>query len=992
MKYIYLKTFFLLMFISTLTVSIAQNNHNHKDNGHVQGKTCFSDEINKAYLDKMNLHEYAKQIRLETQAIADQRKLNKSTSAIRTVAIVVHVINNPNNTNDPYVSDGAIYSMIDILNEDFTRTNADATDTRAIFTGVADDAEINFCLALVDPNGAATTGIVRVSTTEDYYDVNTEADEMKFADGAPVTSGTGTTGSGDPAWDTNTYLNIWIANITNGAGSGTAGYAYLPISAGGAHDGLVLDADIGIGIVYGQPSRTATHEIGHYFGLLHTWGDGTMTCANDDGHADTPESSDNNMSVSNCSPTTPPNSCNAGAPGDLPDQYENYMSYASCQNMFSADQTNFMNGTLDGVRSTLLGNNYCSTINADFTANITTVTAGNSVVFTDASNSMSTITSWAWSFTGGSPSTKNTQGPHIITYSSPGLYTVSLTISDGTSVNTETKTQYINVLMPTTLTANFQANQTTILAGTTIDFTDLSLNGPTSWDWVFNGAATTTSTTQHPTGIQYDNIGDYTVELSVSDGTINDSEIKIDYIHVVDSSNLPEADFISDYTVIPAGTAINFTNLSSGTISSVQWTFTGSNTPTSTDYDPILIQYNTVGNYTVSLEVYNPIGADTLTKVAYIHVIDPTLYDTLHCGFQAISSRLIVAGDVVNFEDLTSGFPTDWYWEFDGAVTPTSSVQNPQGIAYNVPGFYEVRLMVTNGLFSDSVAKYQYIVVTDFPWPNPNGYCDTVTNIQSNEITIVPRHLGNSEWGYFPGHNSYNVTFYADRYVNYTFSSVSALFVPPSTIFSSDSEAKVKFVIWDADSITGLPGQELVSKQKNISSFTPNVYHSIEFDTPVEVNGIFYVGFQVFYDTPMDTFSVYMVENRGPNQPNTLYVKQGYDWHTPSQLLQDTLNTSLAIKVVGCLVNIEDELIDDNLVVYPNPTNGNVNLSFGDDVFIKNIDVKVYDLLGKQLNIGLNKNYSNNYEFNINNSPTGIYILNVRVNNSIITRKISVIK
>lgn len=632
-------------------------------------------------------------------------------------------------------------------------------------------------------------------------------------------------------------------------------------------------------------------------------------------------------------------------------------------------------------------------IHADFTESALNINVGSSVSFTDASTGPNPITTWDWSFSGGTPNTKNTQGPHSIVYNTAGDFDVSLTVGDGTHTDTETRIQRIHVVDPNALTADFIANQTTIVQGATVDFTDMSINGPvTSWSWTFNGAVTTTSTVQNPAAIQYNNVGTFDVALTVSDGTSNDTETKIGYINVLDSNNLPVADFIADFTVIPAGTSINFTNLSTGTIDSSQWTFTGAATTSSTAFSPSAITYNNIGDFPVTLEVYNVVGGDTLTKIAYIHVIDPASYDVLNCDFHAISSRLIVAGSSVNFEDLTTGFPSNWNWEFDGAVTPTSTTQNPQGIVYNTPGLYKVKLSVYNSLYSDSLSKTQYIVVTDYPWADPNGFCDTITNITNYEYTVYPRHLSSGHWGYFPGHNSYTVKAYADKYVNYTFSNISEMQVPVASIYKASSSARVKFTIWDKDSLTGMPGVELATKDVDISSFTPYLYHSVHFSPAPDINGEFFAGFQIYYTSPMDTFSIYMSQNRGAGGHNTIYAKKSTTWYTPSQLLGDTLNASLAIKLVGCLVDVEEMEINKSLKLYPNPTSNYVNIEISDDVFLNNYDIKLYDITGKQYNVDIINSYGNKFEVNVGSLPSGIYIFNIMFNNSVITKKVSIIR
>jgi hypothetical protein len=251
-----------------------------------------------------------------------------------TIPVVVHVVWNTAAENVPTATINAIIAE---LNADFGGTNSDINQVRPTFNGVVDNPGFQFCLAQVAPNGSATTGIVRVQTTDTWFNPDTETDNMKSAP------------TGSPAWDPSRYLNIWICDITSGATGGTitVGYAYLPVGGvvGTSIDGLVIDYDYGT-----QPgARTATHEIGHYFGLLHTFDD-EGACVNADGFVDTPTSNSPTFSCSNTNLTK----C-----GVLT-QYENFMDYSDCTVMFTAQQSAYMTSILNSERGDLLLNNACS--------------------------------------------------------------------------------------------------------------------------------------------------------------------------------------------------------------------------------------------------------------------------------------------------------------------------------------------------------------------------------------------------------------------------------------------------------------------------------------------------------------------------------------------------------------------------------------------------------------------------------------------------------
>jgi PKD repeat protein len=246
---------------------------------------------------------------------------------------------------------------------------------------------------------------------------------------------------------------------------------------------------------------------------------------------------------------------------------------------------------------------------ADFVANPTSGNLPLDVQFTDQSTG--TVYEWLWDFGDGETGTE--QSP-LHTYDTVGNYTVSLTVTGPDGSSSETKTNYIQVTEPA-LVADFIGNPTTGYKPLTVQFTDESTGYITSWSWSFGDGGT--STQQNPIHT-YNTTGDYTVSLTVfSHHSGSDTETKINYIHVVEPA--PVADFTGNPTTGDEPLTVQFTDLSTGSVTSWLWNFGDGGT--STQQNPPHT-YNAAGDYTVSLTVTGPGGSDSETKTEYIHV-DP---------------------------------------------------------------------------------------------------------------------------------------------------------------------------------------------------------------------------------------------------------------------------------------------------------------------------------------------------------------------------------
>ncbi len=292
----------------------------------------------------------------------------KIVGGVYQIPVVVHVIHNGeavgSGTN---VSYAAIQSQIDVLNEDFRRmfgTNGWNTNP------VGADTQIEFCLSKRRPDGSAfpngENGVNRINRTTANF--STPPYSTTYID---ATIKTYTYNNGTPTatrgWSPDKYMNIWLCNISGGI----LGYAQFPQSPlGGMGCGTPAAATDGVVFLYnsiGKSSvtsfagpynegRTATHEIGHWLGLRHIWGDGN--CSATDYCNDTPTAN-----AANYGCPTGQNSC-ATAPDQGPDMIENYMDYTDdlCMSVFTNDQKQRMRAVLEGspMRVALINSDACT--------------------------------------------------------------------------------------------------------------------------------------------------------------------------------------------------------------------------------------------------------------------------------------------------------------------------------------------------------------------------------------------------------------------------------------------------------------------------------------------------------------------------------------------------------------------------------------------------------------------------------------------------------
>ncbi len=613
------------------------------------------------------------------------------------VPVVVHVMHKGEAVGaGSNISEAAINQGIRELNDRFRKVPGSLGDGNGV------DVEMEFALAVRDPNGNCTNGIVRFDMTahNNYMNNGLNRNNINGMDEATLKALS--------RWTATEYYNIYLVSEidNNNCGSGIQGFAYFASAHGSAVDGMVQ-----LGCKFALSGNTTlTHEIGHAMNLYHTFeGDGgggncpanTACATTGDRCCDTPR---HRRSTSNCN-TGATNACTGGL-NDL--HVHNYMDYSSdlCQSEFTADQKTRATLALTVTRASFLEDNGNLSLVppgaavVDFTASSTAVCLGTPISFYDESFCIPNTglnggwlgMTFSWTFDNGvNPPVLSTNQNPTINFANPGTYSVTLTITDPFGTNTITKPAYVFIASgsPSVACVNGIQNVGNFGYGlTNVDFNTISNSTSPSNNGYSDFSCT--DITIVDVGMNYT----LSVDLSAGGSQQGFYEAYIDYD---DDGAFAAAEQIMS-GVLPGGSA---------------------NTVTAN----VLIPGTAVTNKLLRMRVIydqfslsGPCKANLFTGESedygvYINPNSPPVAD-----FNTNLTTLC-EGDSINFTDLSTNAPTQWAWNFTGGTPATSVLQNPTNVIYATAGTYQVQLIATNAFGSDTMVKVAYITVNSCAIP-----------------------------------------------------------------------------------------------------------------------------------------------------------------------------------------------------------------------------------------------------------------------------------
>ncbi|WP_435626687.1 PKD domain-containing protein [Candidatus Ferrigenium straubiae] len=368
-----------------------------------------------------------------------------------------------------------------------------------------------------------------------------------------------------------------------------------------------------------------------------------------------------------------------------------------------------------------------ATINAP-AANVT-VAQGGTVNFqgsgTDPNNNLPLT--YNWNFGGGAPNSTQ-QNPGAVMFNTAGAFTVTFTVTDSLGLASTPVTRVVTVTgagqQPVAIIEEPKQDRA-IVQGRPVEFHGRAQGGDDglSFNWSIPGG-TPASSTRNEVKVIFNAAGTFTASLTVTNRQGVASAPAMRAITVTPSPNAPVAIInapAANVTITQGGT-VNFQG--SGTDPdnrlplTYNWNF-GGGAPNSTQQNPGMVMFNTVGTFTVTFTVTDNRGlvSASVTRVVTVTPVNQAPTATINAPADNVT---IAQGGTVNFQgsgvDPDNNLPLTFNWDFGGGA-PNSTQQNPGAVTFNTAGAFTVTFTVTDSLGLSSAAVTRTITVTATPQP-----------------------------------------------------------------------------------------------------------------------------------------------------------------------------------------------------------------------------------------------------------------------------------
>lgn len=702
-----------------------KNTHVHTNEADVENHVCFTTEISEELRKKYNLpsvNEFEKTFQGMQKAFLKEMAKRRTNETVITIPVIVHVVHNGEAVGvGANISQAQVQSQIDVINEDFRRK----PDTPGFNDNpVGADVGIEFALALRDESGNTLEepGIHRVDGGLEFWEVSAINSTLK-----PQT-----------IWDPDQYLNMWVLNF-GGENDNLLGFAQFPNLSGldGLNNNMGIAATDGVVMGYQffgregnilspfDGGRTTTHEIGHWLGLRHIWGDapaGENGCDFDDFCEDTP-----NTRAENRGCPLGNNSCGSFIFDDGDDMVENYMDYTSdaCMNIFTQDQKTRMLTVLENSprRKELLNSTVHLALQrpiAFISSNRQQICAGDNIQFSD--NSINSPSSRQWIFTDDQDNQVgffDNKDP-VIQFNAQGSYSLTFIATNNEGADTLFLEDYISVLSSAKLPFPFQ--ETFEQADRLTNWQIYNPDNDRTWQLANN----VNSTEIGSKSLAFDNFSELDGDPSGTEDLLLSPSIDL-------SSNtfaflnfdVAYASFEGEF----ADTLAVFASVDCGENFSLLWFRGGDELATTSptqerffpsdpsEWQKVSIPLQSLNGFSnVHLAIVNISGWGNTLFIDNLEIFQPDYTEGSTTNFTTLTDTISV-GSSIEFYDASENNPLAWSWEFEGGSPATSDNQN-QVVSYNTVGTFDVRLTTANFANVDNpdvLAIPDYITVVDKP-------------------------------------------------------------------------------------------------------------------------------------------------------------------------------------------------------------------------------------------------------------------------------------
>lgn len=917
--------------------------------------------------------DFEQQIAQKIAEKLNNEKLGRIQREDLNFPIIVHVLHLGEPVGEgTNISAAQIYSQFEVLEEDFNLKNANSVTTVAKFKPLAASVGFHFKPATISPSGTPLLekGINRISYPRNKFSIAELNNTIK-----PAT-----------IWDPKRYINVWVCDMNGTGFVGFAQFPYAPSINGldtdekESSDGIVVDyRNFGSIDKVRTPQllegdslnlgRTLTHELGHFFGLIHIWGD-VINCE---------------TTTDYCADTPPQRKPNYGCELDNRsctelDMAQNFLDYTRdrCMTLFTVDQANRMRAVVDIAkrRKELTTSNAANPIEkgifANFTPNRKLLCVGQTVSFTNKSLAFgsSSIASYAWTFEGGTPSTSSEPNP-TVRYNSVGQFAVKLVVSGGTESNTINFDNFITVTGTT--------------GATTSLLKDYQDSDPQSGGWFVSdnswritklGSGTSERLVIHADNYSQDLQGRRCeiVSPSIDVRGVDFLDLSFDYAYSTRERQydslliLYSTDCGGTYQAVfrhggwDLSTAITRNTLFRATNAN-DWQKVKLSIPLQSQAEYLKVMFVNVSARG------NALYLDNILLQPATHASKPSSADFV------ADYQTLVPGDVARFRISNLDF-TEYSWNLASAdiVKTDFFLTKAQ---YKSAGSFNAELSLSNSKGNQTEQKTAYIKVLDAQ--------------RSKNAASAAQNLRQTSSGFLAGTSNRGEQAKAEKFKLVSLNTLYGMDFRFAHVSTSDPSRQVKLKIWIADNTTGEPARELISKvvsYGDIIEFSKRglPYRWI-FESPLDITQAFFAGFELDKD---NSHQLALFSSEVPEGENHAWeLTSANVWQPFSKNAGQggrEVDVSLAIAAItnrGVVNGDQIRYIDHSAVLYPNPAE--------EWVFLKDSDEQVqqWQVLSQT---GRSLLSGTEWPLNVSQLHSGIYWLKLQTQKGFFVRKLCIMR